>query len=208
MARRNDHTRQELQDIIVEEAWKIIEKDGLEGLTARKIAKIIGYAPGTIYNIFNSMEDLYLQINSKTLDLFFGHLHASNCLDKNHAPIENLKAMALCYLNFAKQYKPFWLMLFNVQVSNDRPDPKWLHDKIDQLFTPLEELLTPYFTDKEAIERKTAARVLWASVHGLCFLQETNKISIVNEESTAQDMSDLLIDTFIAGIEHKKSPAQ
>ena len=77
MARRNDHTREELKDLIIEESWRIIEKHGFEGLTARRIAKNIGYAPGTIYNMFISMDDLYLQLNAKTLDLLLATLSLS-----------------------------------------------------------------------------------------------------------------------------------
>ena len=39
MARRSDHTREELKNLILEESWKIIEKQGFEGLTARCIAR-------------------------------------------------------------------------------------------------------------------------------------------------------------------------
>ena len=91
-------------------------------------------------------------------------------------------------------------MLFNLKVTENRTDANWYHEKVDQLFTPLENLLEPYFTPKQSKKRKVAARVLWASVHGLCFLQETGKISIVSDKNTAPDMTEYLIDTFIAGI--------
>ena len=45
MARRTDHTREELKDLIINAAWTIIETEGAPGLTARKLASAIGYAP-------------------------------------------------------------------------------------------------------------------------------------------------------------------
>lgn len=200
MARRNDHTRKELKTLIIEESWKIIEKHGFEGLTARRIAKNIGYAPGTIYNLFSSMDDLYLELNAKTLNLLFTTLSDPKCHDPKKSPINNMKAMAAHYMKFAREHRPYWLMLFNLKVTENRTDAGWYHEKIDQLFTPLEDLLEPYFTTKQTKKRKIAARVLWASVHGLCFLQETGKISIVSDQDTAPDMAGYLIDTFIAGI--------
>ncbi len=202
MARRSDHTREELKILIIEESWNIIEKHGFEGLTARRIAKNIGYAPGTIYNLFSSMDDLYLQLNSKTLDLLLAILSSPKCNDPKKTPIKNMKAMAHRYMEFAKEHRPYWLMLFNLKVTENRTDAGWYHEKVDQLFTPLEKLLEPYFTSKQGKKRKIAARVLWASVHGLCFLQETGKITIVSEQDTAPDMAGYLIDTFISGIKN------
>lgn len=202
MARRNDHTREELKNLVIEESWKIIGEYGFEGLTARRIAKNIGYAPGTIYNLFSSMDDLYLQLNARTLDLLFTTLTDPKCRNPKKSPINNMKAMATHYMEFAREYRPYWLILFNLKVTENRTDANWYHEKVDQLFTPLEELLKPYFTEKQSKKRKIAARVLWASVHGLCFLQETGKISIVSDQNTAPDMAGYLIDTFIAGIEN------
>lgn len=200
MARRSDHTREELKALIIEESWDIIQKQGFEGLTARRIAKNIGYAPGTIYNLFRSMDDLYLQLNAKTLDQLFVALNDTACHNHKKSPVHNMKAMAGRYMTFAKEYRPYWLMLFNLKVTENRGDAYWYHEKVDQLFTPLEGLLEPYFTPRQTKKRKIAARVLWASVHGLCFLQETGKISIISDQNTAPDMAGYLIDTFVAGI--------
>lgn len=67
MARRSDHTRDELRTLILEAAWSIIGQENAEGLTARRVASEIGYAPGTVYNLFESMDDLILNINLRTL---------------------------------------------------------------------------------------------------------------------------------------------
>ncbi len=88
MARRSDHTREELKVLIIEESWNIIKKHGFEGLTARRIAKNTGYAPGTIYNLFSSMDDLYLELNAKTLDLLLAVLSDPKCHDPKKSPIK------------------------------------------------------------------------------------------------------------------------
>ena len=58
MARRSDHSRDELKALILDCAREIAEEEGLRGLTARRIATEIGYAPGTIYNLFSNLDDL------------------------------------------------------------------------------------------------------------------------------------------------------
>lgn len=201
MARRSDHTRDELRDIILKASWKIISKQGFTGLTARRIAKDVGYTPGTIYNVFGSMEDLYLDVNGLTLDKLYDVLSSPECNVENKPPIENMKKMAQLYRAFAKDFKPHWLMLFTYTLPEEKQPPSSYQEKIMRLFTPLENLLKPYYSEKQARKHKMAARVLWASVHGLCFLEETDKIPLVSNQEAPPNMADYLIESFIAGIQ-------
>lgn len=200
MARRNDHTREELKKIILETSWKIIGEKGFEHLTARNIAKDIGYSPGTIYNIFESLDDLYLQINASTLDILYNELSSPECSDSTLPPIINMKRMAEKYLEFAKKYRPYWLMLFDLKVTENRTNEQWYEEKVEKLFEPLEKLMAPYFPPEKKEEKKVAVRILWASVHGLCFLQETDKLAIISNKNQTPDITGYLIDTFISGI--------
>ena len=200
MARRSDHTRDQLKEMILETSWGIVGKEGFEGLSARRVANDIGYAPGTIYNVFESMDDLYLQVNGRTLDMLYDVLNGAACNDLKKTPVQNMKKMAEVYMTFAHEYRPYWLMLFSHRMPEDRKLEDWYQKKIDKLFDPLEKLLKPLFPAKQDQKRKMAARVLWSSVHGLCFLQETGKIHLVGGKAPV-DMASYLIDTFIAGIE-------
>ena len=200
MARRSDHTRDELKEIILKESWKIIEKHGFSGLTARRIARNIGYAPGTIYNVFGSMNDLYLAVNSLTLDKLYDVLSGSECRSEKKTPVQNTKKMAQLYREFAKEYRPHWLMLFTYVLPKNKKPPTWYEEKVSRLFEPLENLLKPFYTSQQARKRKMAARVLWASVHGICFLEETGKIPLVSNQENPPDMTGYLIDNFVSGI--------
>lgn len=203
MARRSDHTRDQLKEMILEASWKIVGDEGFFGLSARRVATDIGYAPGTIYNIFESMDDLYLQVNSRALDRLYDVLNGSACRDPKKTPAQNMKKMAELYMTFAREYRPYWLMLFSNRLPEGRRQESWYREKIDKLFDPLEKLLQPLFPVKQDQKRKMAARVLWSSVHGLCFLQETGQIHLVGGKGPA-DMVHYLIDTFIAGIKGGK----
>lgn len=200
MARRSDHTREELKDLILSASWAIVAEEGQTGLTARRIAARIGYAPGTIYNLFSAMDDLYLHVNGMTLDRLYAALSGASCNNSRKTPVQNMKEMARLYRDFARENRPHWLMLFTHAPPADRPAPEWYHEKIARLFEPLERLLEPFYTGPRARKRKMAARVLWAAVHGLCFLEETGRLPIAGAQETTPDMTGYLIDTFTAGI--------
>lgn len=203
MARRSDHTREQLKDMILDKAWEIVGREGFESLTARRLAGEIGYVPGTIYNIFQSMDDLSLEIAGRTLDALCDVLNSPDCNDPDKSPIENMKAMATLYMKFAAEKRPYWLMLFSPRLPEGRAKEEWYQAKIDRLFEPLGRLLDPLFPSDDRMRANLAVRVLWASVHGLCFLQETGKMGVVGDRAGLPSMVSLLIDTFVTGLQKK-----
>ena len=50
MGRRNDHSREELIEIAVKAGYDIACYQGVESLTTRAVAGVIGYSVGTLYN--------------------------------------------------------------------------------------------------------------------------------------------------------------
>src|SRR3982751_4334159 len=109
MARRKDHSREELKALILDAAWKIVGREGLSGLSARGIAAEIGYAPGTIYNLVNSMDEVGQQVCGRTLDELYDVLNSSECNDPKQPPLRNMKKMAALYMQFARERRPYWL---------------------------------------------------------------------------------------------------
>lgn len=200
MARRADHSREELKGMILTAASDIVKAEGFADLTARRIANAIGYAPGTIYNLFGSMDDIYLTINAHTLDKLYDVLSSSACNDPALSSLENLKAMARSYESFARANRHHWLMLFNSRLPENRQKQEWYRLNIDRLFEPLEGLLTPLFPPKNEAQIKIATRTLFSAVHGLCFLQETGRVPLINQQNPATNMTDYLIETFVRGI--------
>lgn len=50
--------KQKVRDIFIEAACEILEKDGVEGLTIRKVGDLAQYNSATIYNYFNDVNEL------------------------------------------------------------------------------------------------------------------------------------------------------
>ena len=77
MARRSDHSREELREMALSAAEQIVVEQGYEGLSARKVASAIGYTVGTLYLVFENIDDLILNINARTLDRLHAKMTAS-----------------------------------------------------------------------------------------------------------------------------------
>ncbi len=194
MARRSDHTKEELLSITLDAAKNIVIEDGYRNLTARKLAEKIGYTPGTLYNMYGSMDGVILEINSITLDRLAHEILHSRPPPSNDIEV-SLKGMAHAYLNFARKNQALWLMVFDHKMADGSESPLWLKEKIESLFTPLEEILKNSDSDKVTNKQKLIARTLWASVHGICYVEQSNKMPLISDEG-ADKMIDCLIENF------------
>src|SRR5262245_29039349 len=97
MARRSDHTREELYKLALDAARKIVGKEGLRGLSTRRVAGEIGYTAGTLYQLFDDLDDLIMRLNGTTLDALY-----SMCgeVSPSGDPGMALKELANRYIDF------------------------------------------------------------------------------------------------------------
>jgi AcrR family transcriptional regulator len=193
MARRSDHTREELKELAVSAGQKIIREEGFANFSARKVARNIGYTIGTIYNIFENHDDFILNINIVTLhDL--GNFIESNTSETGE---KGIKQMADAYVEFAQKDYNRWSALFEHMMPKGDELPKWYDDEIRKIFLAVEQQFLDIITDKE--EAKMAARTIWAGIHGICQLGLTGKLDIVDAKPI-NELTDSLIHNYLQSI--------
>ncbi|QQG35788.1 MAG: TetR/AcrR family transcriptional regulator [Micavibrio aeruginosavorus] len=200
MARRNDHSREELKTMILDAAWNITGDEGFSAVTARRIARAIGYTPGTIYNVFTSMDDVLIALCARVVDELSAMITLPSHYDPAARPDHNLKIMARLYRRYASDHLHHWMLLFGYNLTESTQVPEWYNEKIALLFDPLEQMISPLFAPGGERRKKIAARILWSSVHGLCFLEATRKIPFITDYADPEEMMDYMIDGFISGI--------
>ena len=196
MARRSDHSREELREMVLSAAEQIVVEQGYQGLSARKVAAAIGYTVGTLYLVFENLDDLILHINARTLD----RLHARMTEIQANAgdATDYLLQLGEVYIAFADADPHRWAMVFEHRFSGDQVVPAWYQEKIARMFAMVEEGLEPLANDRTGQEITQAARALWGGVHGICILALTDNLGVVGVESM-QDMTQSLISNYLKG---------
>jgi len=196
MARRSDHSRDELREMTLTAAEQIVAEQGYEGLSARKVAAAIGYTVGTLYLVFENLDDLILHINARTLD----RLHARMTeLQANAGDASDyLLQLGETYIAFADEDPHRWAMVFEHRFSENRSVPEWYQEKIARMFAMVEEGLEPLAKDHTRQEITQAARALWGGVHGICILALTDNLGVVGVESV-QGLTQSLISNYLKG---------
>ncbi len=196
MARRADHSREELYEIALQAASEVVEADGYRALTARNVADAIGYSPGTLYNIFENLDDMIVHLNGRTLDALYDRLSLH---ESAQTPETNLNGLLDGYLGFLEDHPNLWNVLFEYSLPTGKEPPDWYARKVSKVLGILEIALSPLFPDHQNEAKSNAARILWASLHGICSLSGSGKLKVVSAQS-ARVMAEGLLANYVAGL--------
>lgn len=179
VADRRAREREELRQKILDTARELFIAHGYEGVTLRKIAHAIEYAPGTIYSYFKDKDELLRALCSADFEAFGNSFPRTA---QTVASLDGLRAIGTAYIRFALQHpnqyrlmfmtaKPQGLQECDAQAQAQKGDPA--HDGYALLKQVTQraidaKLLRPAFTNADLV-----AQTLWAGVHGMASLEIT-----------------------------------
>jgi AcrR family transcriptional regulator len=190
MARRSDHTREELTELAIEAALALIEEEGFANFSARQVAAKIGYTVGTLYNVFGTYDQLLFHVHARTLDHWYEFLE----MRMKRGKAEPLRVLARGYVEYAKTHYNRWIALFEHHRDKSVPVPDWYQERIKRFFAMLEDTISSAGHDRRKVKRD--AQVLWAGIHGISILSLTGRLELVGAEST-EALVNALIDNYL-----------
>ncbi len=162
---KKPRTPQEISEIrerILEEALDIINRNGFEGLSMRKLAARLGVKAVTIYNYYANKDELYLAILTRGYQLLYEE--CSTAYDSAGSPEEKLRNMMRAYLHFGLEHAHFYNLMFTWHVPKSG----------DYIGTPMEEAARH--------EHVESQKVLHLLIKGVSELGESHGISLSREE--------------------------
>jgi AcrR family transcriptional regulator len=196
MGRRSVHTADQLRDVILEASRTIIAENGLQALSAREIARRIEYSPGTLYNIFENLDDIILTIEGQMLDRL---LETVTALPLPGDPRDRVRQLAHTYLKFSHDNPKLWNLLFEHHLAPGQETPVWYRAKLKAAMAQVEAAVAPLLPGASDDTIRRSASVLWAGVHGISSLSTADKLANVTTD-TASLMIDDLVRLYLAGL--------
>jgi len=196
MARRSDHSREQIREMTLAASEEIIATQGHQALSARKVAGAIGYTVGTLYLVFENLDDLILQVNGRTLDRLYELIveDQRHCADAEAC----LFQLGHSYIRFADAEPYAWQLIFEHRLADDREPPDWYQEKIAHMFALVEERIAQLAAHQSDKEIAQAARALWGGVHGICILAITHTLGAAGVDSV-QAITYTLMNNFVKG---------
>lgn len=192
MARRSEHSKEEIKELAITKARMLIAENGNDGFKARKIAKEMGYTVGTIYYLFGNMESLRYHVCGSILDNHFSFTDKQLNKKKNR-----LYFMILQYIKFSQEHKNFWTFLFSHNTPPKAKMPDWYSQKLNILFSQLYDSFYPYTKTKAATVK--AVIVIWAGIYGISIFSLNGRLSLYGDNNL-ETLAKHLLKTYLAGL--------
>lgn len=192
MARRGHHSLEQIKNMVLVAAEELVEQGGMPQLRVRNIAVKIGYTVGSIYMVFESMDDLILHVKGRTLDTIAEEMEQVQEVN----PEQCLEEMARIYIKFASRNLNRWSLVFEHHLPKDVEVPEWYQKKVDNLYGKFEAQFASLYPDLSLAQRKQTALAFLGGIHGICVLMLTTQLGGFNDNDLEESVI-LLIRRFI-----------
>ena len=133
-----------------------------------------------IYNVFDDLHDLVLEVNGRTFKKLGAAVSAS--YDGSESPRQRLILMSNAYLEFAAAHPKLWRALFDVEMTEDGAVPEWYLSSLGALFANIRAPLSELYSEMGEEELGLMTRAMFSAVHGIVLLGLENRISGVPPE--------------------------
>ena len=204
MARRSDHSRAELADLVIAAARGIAAADGARAVTMRRIATAVGYVPGSIYNAVGDLDDVLQRVNADTLVRLGAALEQAVSDSPSGASgaagaIATVLRFAGAYMRFVAAEPHLWAAVIDHPPKPDRVVPEWYAQPRARLIEIGEAAIGPLFPDLAA--RRRAVITLWAALQGVAALTAGGNLRFVLPDGDAADIARALVLRYLTGSE-------
>jgi AcrR family transcriptional regulator len=181
MGRRSQHTPEELKELILTATRSIIDQSGFDALSAREIAKEIGYAPGTLYNMFRNLDEIVLKVETRVLDELDNRVARSI---KGQKDSEALRNFGRAHVEFAYECPQLWQLIQRHHPSQFVDAPDWYLERLYAPVARIEPIVGRIASTSDIDEQARNARLLWTAVHGVVNVATTRKFGALPMATT------------------------
>ncbi|MGF1546334.1 MAG: WHG domain-containing protein [Thiotrichales bacterium] len=166
MGRRNEHSRGEIREMTIDKAEDLVRREGRQVLTARHLMAEIGYTAGTLYQVFEGLEDVVHHVNLRTLTRLTEEL--STAVQNQDSPSDHLLAFSVAYAGFAQREYHLWRLAFEHPPSTETEVGIELQGCLDRIQQILAEILHLTSNRMSEAEVQNSATAFLGGVHGTC----------------------------------------
>ena len=177
MGRRSDHSREELEQLIIEQGHSHMAEAGFARFSAREVAKRVGYSIGTLYNVFGSHDALILAINTRTFIQWAEHLRAR--LETGGR--DRIRMLVEGYFSFAEENPNLWMAIYDHRLPTAASMPESHHQQRGELTEIVTREVAAALPEEARSAAPSLARSLIATVHGHCTFAVNGTFALMGE---------------------------
>jgi AcrR family transcriptional regulator len=109
---RKERQRKEMRERILHAAWHLVNEEGWQHLSIRKIADAIEYSVPVVYDHFENKEAILSEFNRQGFKLLGDQLNEGK--NKHDTAVAQLEASAYAYWDFAFDNKEYYQLMYGL----------------------------------------------------------------------------------------------
>jgi len=156
-----DYHHGDLRNALISAGLEVLEEDGLEGLTLRKVAARAGVSHAAPTHHFGNREGLFVAIAAHGFDRFREYMEAER-YGSGKSPQDQLEGISRGYMKFAREQPALFRLNFSVEYKN-HPDGE-LQEASLRAYEVLAEVCALFEPDKAGPGINELK--VWSTVHG------------------------------------------
>jgi AcrR family transcriptional regulator len=201
-ARAYEAGREAQRRVLLDAASRLLETEGPQALTMRRIAGEVGCSTSVLYGMFRGKSGIAEALWCEG----FERLHAALAAVDDDEPLGRLAELGHAYRACALANRSYYAVMFARPIPGFEPSP----EAYEVSLRPL-RLLTEAVADCVAagvfqpVEPAHAARVLWAASHGVVSLELAGYEGAIDPEACYEDLMAAAAGSFL---EPRARPSQ
>lgn len=171
---KTEQEKQQMRANIMDAARELFVSKGVEAVSMREIAKLIGYSATAIYLHFNDKESLLRAICEAD---FLSLADALNDISAIPDSLDRMVALGQGYAKFALTYPNHYQLMFMTKHTSDQLNnhENEQNNAEKNGYLQLKTVVAAAHADgrfrKELTDVSLIAQTIWAAMHGVCALQ-------------------------------------
>ncbi len=149
-------------DVLIEIAYDLLENEGIEAVSMRRIAQMLDVRASSLYHHFADKTALLSAVADKGLVQLAEVLEQTR-LQASSDPQHQIRAMGIAYREWALQHARLYLLLFGGAPIEEHPSPISM-----AVAAPMLTTVAHMVGEQHAI---AATQTAWAFVHGFVMLE-------------------------------------
>lgn len=188
---RRLRAKEQVRSAIMDTAWQMVKEDGWQSLSIRKIADAIEYSVPVIYDHFENKEAILAEFGEVGFDMLSKKMKQAK--EKHRNPVDQLKAMADAYWNFALKNKEYYQLMYGVGMACcDNEKCMENKDGFDSLvMDSIEKIISKSKQPGTSVCLKY--HTYWSILHGLV------SIKIMGNSPVSGELNKMVMDDAIDG---------
>jgi AcrR family transcriptional regulator len=188
---RRQRQKEEVRTSILNAAWNLVESEGWQALSIRKIADAIEYSIPVIYDHFENKEAIFLEFTKRGFRLLNEDIIKAALI--SNEPEEQLEAIAYSYWRFAFDNEEYYQLMYGLglpscETANQIAELKTFAQLI---INPITRLI--HKSNNKETDAFLKFQTFWSLLHGLI------SINMMSKENQRGELNRLVLQDFING---------